>query len=198
MLLIASYPKGFLVLWFNDHYSIFWKIFFKYLTYLGDGAIVGLLALVLLFVRYYWFAVVALMGLMQLVVVQGLKNFIFGATPRPAAFFENYEPPLQFVEGVNIHHLFSIPSGHTTTAFSVAFILILLLNTGKLTTVLLFILALLTGLSRIYLAQHFLADVLLGALIGTLMARIAYWVGEHFRNKNPDAPFFQKSLKDLI
>ena len=62
----------------------------------------------------------------------------------------------------------------------------------------LFSLALITGISRIYLAQHFLVDVLLGALIGTLMARIAYWIGEHFRKNNPDAPFFQKSLRDLV
>ncbi len=198
LFLIGLFPKGTGVLWFNQHYSPILNTFFKYLTLFGDGILVGVFAAFLLFVRYYWFSIVAFMGVLQLVVVQGLKQFVFGATPRPAAYFENYEPPLQFVEGVNIHHLFSIPSGHTTTAFSVAFIFILLFSPRKLYTVLLFILAFLAGLSRVYLAQHFLVDVLAGAVLGTVMARFAFWVGEFFRKMHPDAPFFKKSLRDLI
>lgn len=186
-----------MVLWFNSHYTDTWNAFFKYVTYLGDGVLVAIVAVAFLWVRYAASATVAFLGLLQLVVVQGLKRFAFGATERPAAFFEDAMPPLEFVDGVNIHHLFTMPSGHTATAFSMAFIIVLLIKPGKLVSISLFLLATLVGLSRVYLAQHFLVDTLVGAALGLILAYIAYQVFEKWRLKNPDTKFFSASIRSL-
>jgi membrane-associated phospholipid phosphatase len=68
----------------------------------------------------------------------------------------------------------SFPSGHATSVFALA--TILALNTSdKRFSILYLITAIITGYSRIYLGQHFLADVTAGALIGTLSGLIVYW-----------------------
>jgi undecaprenyl-diphosphatase len=65
---------------------------------------------------------------------------------------------------------FSFPSGHTITAFAVSLSLIAFYP--SLTAGLLFC-ACSIGLSRVLLGMHFLTDVLAGAAIGTLLARLA-------------------------
>jgi len=190
-------PKGTMVLWFNSHYTTFGNYFFSHATYLGDGLVIAIIALVMLGFRYSWFGMIASMGLLQLLVVQGLKRFVFGPVERPAAFFENALPPLNFVDGVDIHQLFALPSGHTATAFSVAFILVLIFNPGKPWTIGLFTIASVVGVSRIYLAQHFLMDTLIGCVLGMLIAYISYRVFEYFKSKNPDSPFFTRSLRSI-
>jgi len=188
-------PKGTMVLWLNAHYTDFLNIFFTYFTYLGDGILIGILILVLLAFRFSWSGMMTFMGLLQLLVVQGLKKFVFGPMERPASFFENALPPLNIVEGVDVHHLFTMPSGHTTTAFSIAFILVLIFNPGAKWTTTLFVSATLVGLSRIYLAQHFLIDSLVGCVLGMLLAFTTFKVFEMLRNKNPESGFFNRSLR---
>ncbi|MCS6919824.1 MAG: phosphatase PAP2 family protein [Fimbriimonadales bacterium] len=71
----------------------------------------------------------------------------------------------------------SFPSGHTTTAFALAFWLFMLTRRtryrwwgyGAL------LLAGLVGLSRVYRGVHYPSDVLAGALIGVLWGAIAYF-----------------------
>ena len=65
---------------------------------------------------------------------------------------------------------FSFPSGHTITAFAVSVSLVAFYP--GLAAGLLFC-ACSIGLSRILLGMHFLTDVLAGAAIGTLIARLA-------------------------
>jgi undecaprenyl-diphosphatase len=65
---------------------------------------------------------------------------------------------------------FSFPSGHTITAFAVSVSLIAFYP--GLTAGLLFC-ACSIGLSRILLGMHFLTDVLAGAALGTLIARLS-------------------------
>ncbi|MFU1798360.1 phosphatase PAP2 family protein [Paenibacillus azoreducens] len=68
----------------------------------------------------------------------------------------------------------SFPSGHTTAAFSLAIPLIL----GHPEWICLFLpLALIVGMSRIYLGLHYPSDVLAGAVIGTSVAAatVALW-----------------------
>jgi len=68
---------------------------------------------------------------------------------------------------------FSFPSGHTITAFAVALSLIHFYS--DLTVGLLFC-ALSVAASRILLGMHFLSDVVAGAAIGALLARVAVFI----------------------
>jgi undecaprenyl-diphosphatase len=68
---------------------------------------------------------------------------------------------------------FSFPSGHTMTAFAVA--IPLMLYYPWLTITLLFC-ALSIALSRILLGMHFLSDVVAGAVLGTGLGYLAFFV----------------------
>ena len=78
------------------------------------------------------------------------------------------------VPGVDLHHQFSFPSGHTTTAFAIL-VLAGLISGKRWITFLLILLAWMVGLSRVYLSQHFLMDILAGSFIGLLSALLFYW-----------------------
>ncbi|MEI9933571.1 MAG: phosphatase PAP2 family protein [Ferruginibacter sp.] len=87
-------------------------------------------------------------------------------SPRPKFYFGNTEDQY-FIKGIDFAFNNSFPSGHTATAFAVATVLVLNLQNKKLQLPLLFA-ALLVAFSRIYLGQHFLLDVLVGAFIGVV------------------------------
>jgi undecaprenyl-diphosphatase len=68
---------------------------------------------------------------------------------------------------------FSFPSGHTITAFGVALSMIHFYSD---LTVGLLLCALSVAASRILLGMHFLSDVVAGAAIGALLARVAVFI----------------------
>lgn len=143
---------------------------FKYITHLGDGAIFAL-ALPLAFLKNLrWFFVILLTGALVLFTTGLLKQWIFHGLPRPVKFFgaEN----LYLVPGVEMHGMNSFPSGHTMAAFAFYFTLCFLLN-NRVGSVILFVLAVLVGYSRIYLSQHFLIDVFVGSILGVVCGYLA-------------------------
>ena len=71
---------------------------------------------------------------------------------------------------------FSFPSGHTMTAFAVSFPVALLFPHLALAV---YFAAASIAISRILLGMHFLSDVVVGGLVGTL---IGYWTLGVFRN----------------
>jgi membrane-associated phospholipid phosphatase len=114
-------------------------------------------------------------------VLQILKHLI--DMPRPASAFEHYpDMALPLVEGVNMHHSNSFPSGHASTFFVFCTCCALFLayrhrsrvkqeSRRKLilfdaSLLLLLVLAALGAYSRVYLSQHFLSDVCVGSIIG--------------------------------
>jgi undecaprenyl-diphosphatase len=89
-------------------------------------------------------------------VVEVIKGFV--AFPRP----------LQLIDGVHSLVLFgsydSFPSAHTAVAFAAASFVY---QYSRTTGVSMYALALLVGVSRIFVGVHFPLDVLVGALLGT-------------------------------
>ncbi|MDR3645306.1 MAG: phosphatase PAP2 family protein [Clostridia bacterium] len=61
----------------------------------------------------------------------------------------------------------SFPSGHTSQAFFMASLFAHYFSTGVLVTILLYIVAALVGVTRIYVGMHYPRDVLGGAVLGT-------------------------------
>ncbi|MBO9205163.1 MULTISPECIES: phosphatase PAP2 family protein [Niastella] len=156
----------------NSIHTLYLDTFFQNYTLLGDGVFSIAIFLILLLVERTALAMQVITSyLFSGIVSQLLKRAV--QAPRPHAIISNAEYPY-FIEGITHTGTTSFPSGHTTSVFALA--TILALNTkDKRFSLIYLITAIITGYSRIYLGQHFLADVTAGALIGTLSGLLVYW-----------------------
>jgi membrane-associated phospholipid phosphatase len=156
----------------NTIHTLYLDTFFQNYTLLGDGVFSIAVFLILLLVDRIVLAMQVITAYaFSGIISQVLKN-IFHA-PRPHTIISNAEYPF-FIDGVTHTGMASFPSGHTTSVFALATIMALN-TTDKRFSILYLITAIITGYSRIYLGQHFLADVTAGALIGTLSGLVVYW-----------------------
>ena len=172
---VSVMQHGELVLMMDVRHTPLFDTFFSLITHLGSGWFYVIVILGLLFYRALY-AIIALgCFLISSGVAQGLKNFVFADRIRPKLWFEGYSWKLNFVEGVDIHSYMSFPSGHTTTIFSLAILLLMIFKNAKW-GVIYFGVALVVALSRVYLAQHFFVDIIAGAMIGVAVTMITYSV----------------------
>lgn len=153
----------------NYTHTPFQDFLFKWITYLGDGRIVAIGALIVSLTyikRYRWSAF--FLGLFTLflsgVIVQFLKHAVFYDAYRPTKFIS--KGWLNLVSGVDMHTMNSFPSGHTTAAFAFFTYLAFLYWKKTWFQMACLVLAILAGYSRIYLSQHFLEDVVAGSILG--------------------------------
>ena len=163
LIVVSLYNKNTLHLLVNKYNTAFLDVFFKYTTFLGDGILFGVLVLVFLLIKERMSLVFLVSGLLTLLITHFLKRIIFKGIPRPVNVLG--EDALHLVEGVKIALRHSFPSGHTTTAFAIATILCLYFANCK-SQYIWFLLAIIAGLSRVYLSQHYLIDVFVGSFIG--------------------------------
>lgn len=140
-------------------------IFFKYFTNLGDGLVWIFLLLATYFIAKKKIWIVVANFMISTIFAQGLKHLFFTEALRPIALMSGgYD--LHFVEGVKIYTQHSFPSGHTTTAFAIAFTIILLLKKNNKFKYIGLFMAFMVAYSRVYLAQHYLIDVIAGGFLG--------------------------------
>jgi membrane-associated phospholipid phosphatase len=195
-------------------------LFFKYYTHLGTGYIcMPFVALLLLLRKWKYAASLALSFGSAAAITQAIKHYVNAPRPFQF-FEEiqqyvsqdnlaNYT--LWFVNGVELKTSPSFPSGHATTAFvlflSFAFIFRNLpekipykwqsfLGKGFVALVAPVIqlsclfLAVSVAYSRIYLTQHFAADVLVGSLVGVLATCAAFpfvsWVWDVWHRRKDE------------
>lgn len=170
-IVLALVPKGQVLLLINQNHTTFWDSFFQFTNYMGEGVFLGLVLVTLLFVRIKYALLLGFCLVQMAFVVQLLKRNVFNM-PRPKAWFGD-TVDLYFVPGVEVYTKFSFPSGHTTTAFLVFCMLALLIKQKQLGLVFL-IFAVLAGLARIYLSQHFLMDVFAGSILGCTFSLVNY------------------------
>ena len=78
---------------------------------------------------------------------------------------------------------YSFPSGHTTSSLACTWVL--LMRGPKRWGIPLFVLAILIGLSRVYVGVHYPTDVLAGAVIGILCATFAMWLEPKIEERFP-------------
>ncbi|MCO6481714.1 MAG: phosphatase PAP2 family protein [Flavobacteriales bacterium] len=152
---------------------------FPWITWLASGWLAVALSLALLWRSWRSFLMMALATGLSALVVQWLKRRVFEEFDRPSMFLEHM-PGLPLVGGVELHHYFSFPSGHTTAAFSMCLALAVIIG-RRGAAILLAVLAVLLGYSRVYLSQHFAEDVVAGAFTGSLVAVAVYLVLYHGR-----------------
>ena len=192
--LLYVYPKLELHLLLNSWHTDMQDIFFKYYSTLAEWPLYVLALVPILLKRkeitIFFFVCELLAG----TLLQILKHLI--CTERPICAFEHCKNMvLPLVQGVNMHHSNSFPSGHASTFFVFYTCCALLLACHyqkaekhnhrtwliiNLTMLLLLALATLGAYSRIYLSQHFLSDVCMGSIIGFLTPCLVFYF---FSNK---------------
>ena len=159
-----------LMFWVNRNHNSILDIFFQYVTLLGeDGVWLGIF---LIYVYQYYVKrkevkyeaiMLIIIWIAKGILSISLKNIF--SHPRPMEVYQTSGRAIHLVEGVNIHHWYSFPSGHTFTAFAMACFFILIANKRKEGLICLLIAAL-VGYSRMYLFQHFPRDVFAGGIFG--------------------------------
>jgi membrane-associated phospholipid phosphatase len=108
------------------------------------------------------------------VLTHFLKRVVFPDELRPISL-EVEKVLIHKIEGVPVHRQHSFPSGHTSTAFTVALLLAAIMK-RKIWSYILPMVAFLVGYSRVYLAQHFVTDVTVGMLVGILSAFLSLMI----------------------
>jgi membrane-associated phospholipid phosphatase len=176
-------PYGEEILILNDLRFEPFNTAFRTITVLGEPYM-WVLAVVYYLVRDRRMAVpVIVAGLLIIPVSYIVKDK--AGTDRPYTHFQNIGKTDQVVvvPGVALNKgKTSFPSGHTMSAFGL-YCMVALLSGGKNRYLLitLAVLSVLTGISRIFLVQHFLADVIGGAVLGLLIS-VAVWSIKKPRN----------------
>jgi len=191
--LLYVYPKLELHLLLNSYHTGIEDTFFKYYSQLAEWPLYILALLPLFWKKIGMTILFALSELSGGAILQILKHtFSF---ERPVSAFENYQDMvLPLVQGVDMHHSNSFPSGHASTffVFFTCCALILayhyqlktkrhnhrrwfMINSSMLV---LLVLAALGAYSRIYLSQHFLSDVCVGSIIGFTMPCLVFYFGK--------------------
>jgi len=142
--------------------------FFKYFTHYGDGLMWVPLGIYCFFYRRKHFIAVVAGVFISTLLAQVLKRVVYPDELRPISYLSETFP-VHIIDGVTMRKSHSFPSGHTTTAFAMALIMAYIIN-RRFWSVLLPVLALLAGYSRVYLAQHFPTDIFAGMCIGIVSA----------------------------
>jgi membrane-associated phospholipid phosphatase len=177
-LLTQGKENSFLVI--NKYNNPAFDYVFEYWTYLGDGLIwVPLFLYVILFRRDFFIAILASVIICTL-LTQVLKKVVFPDDMRPIIALGKEK--VRIIEGLKINTRNSFPSGHTSTAFTLALLMAFLVR--KNFCVYFFpLVAFFVGYSRVYLAQHFVTDVLAGMFVGVVSSYLSLLIYERFRRK---------------
>ena len=187
--LLYTYPKPELHMMLNSHHTGFQDVFFRYYSVLAEWPVYILALLPLIWKRKELTIFFAMSELSSAVVVRILK-LIYHA-PRPVVVFEDYPNMLlPLVDGVEMRHSNSFPSGHTSTFFVFFTCCAIMLAyyylhanrernwrtwmVFSLGSLVLLAMAALGGYSRIYLSQHFTSDVCVGSIIGFTIPWLVY------------------------
>ena len=168
---------------FNRCHSGWLDVLMEYYTNVGNGLFAIGIALICFFLLqkkpfgltiFYSF----LSSGMMVQIVKHLKD-----SNRPQLVLGS-SAPQYFIKGIEFAHNNSFPSGHTATAFAMATVCVTMM--AKKWQLPILLAAVLVSFSRIYLGQHFLLDVLVGALIGIVCGLGCVY----FASKYAATPFF--------
>jgi membrane-associated phospholipid phosphatase len=175
----------------NANYYV--DVFFKYITYLGDGLLILILSCLILFFNIrLGFALLVSYGLASL-ISSTLKHWAFPNVNRPFFVFQwEDRHALKLVDGVDMYIHNSFPSGHATAAF-VFFMMLSFFLKSKSAKIICVCMAALAAFSRVYLSQHFLIDITGGAILGSSIAvLIAYFF--FYKNERGFLPQWNRAL----
>jgi len=162
----------------GDSYKIW-----SFITEFGSAEYVIIISIILIVVFYKFNRYIYNIGLFILssIILSGIitdiLKFLIGRS-RPIMYLDNngiytFKPASQYD-----YSFISFPSGHTSTAFSVGIALMLLFPKLRYFFI---VLASAIALSRVTLQKHFLSDIMVGALIGSISA--IYLYNRYFKSR---------------
>jgi membrane-associated phospholipid phosphatase len=177
---VAIYGKDRSFLMINGEYSTEADYFFNYVTLLGEWILWVPIFLYALFIkRDFFLPVLAALAICTLLTHLG-KKVIFDGEPRPLLLLKDVARAVPILKHNN--YVNSFPSGHTSTAFTTALLLSFIIR-KKFAVYFFPIIAFLVGYSRVYLAQHFVTDVLAGSIIGIISSYAALLIHNQILKK---------------
>ncbi len=174
-----------LLLWLNGSDSVYWDGVWMSITTVGTW-LLFYLALFVLLMRSHdmrrLLVLIAMLGIAILLADQGASGI---CKPLVHRFRPSHEPLLEgLVDIVDGYRggLYGFMSSHAANGFAIATFLSLVIR-HRWATSSLFIYAVVTSYSRIYLGVHYPGDVLCGALWGVVSALIAYSLYMHLASR---------------
>ncbi|HMG83447.1 MAG TPA: phosphatase PAP2 family protein [Ferruginibacter sp.] len=170
-----TYSKVDLHLMSNQFVGGWMDTLFRILTLTGDGGIIVVAIIVLLFYNTKMSIQLAIIFIITTIVTHLFKDVLVQDMYRPYRVFKDLHIQLKLVSGIEMNEVSSFPSGHSTTAFSFFAFFAFYIRQHYI-KFLFCVTAILIAYSRVYLSQHFLMDVLAGSLIGviTVILVLAY------------------------
>ena len=191
-LLLLLSPKGYWELQFNLFEWPMLFPFFNALTQIGDGWLLAIFLVVMLLVpkRYFkqkkqliWGFVAA--ALVSIIAVTLLKQVVFKGAPRPILFLSEVLPTHWNFDQFQIrfNKLNSFPSGHTTTA-AVLGLYAMKFFKSRIWCHGCYLLIWLVGISRVFLFQHFIVDVIAGVLLAFTSVYVSELIIHHVFSKS--------------
>lgn len=175
---LGAIEKGDEIIWFNNHHNTFSDNTFKLFTMMAEGYFF-VPVIIAVWIHKKWQAALAIILSLALtgIIVQILKRLVFYTMHRPAEVMGKMHS-LRIIDGVEPLYHFSFPSGHASIGFALMFSLASI-YTSRDNTLLFMVIAILIAVSRMYLLQHFLNDVVAGGLLGLTVA----WIVHRFFTK---------------
>lgn len=170
------------LLFFNDLRREPFNTLFQFLTQCGEFGAFILFGIAAFFWKPRYAILIAVVGLLALPVGYFVKDII--GVDRPITYFEKNTSVEQLVLVPNVslnRGQTSFPSGHTMAAFALYGLLALMAGHRHERWGLGFaLMAILVGISRVFLVQHFMVDVLAGAFLGLILSSLVWYLGHQF------------------
>jgi membrane-associated phospholipid phosphatase len=174
--LVLSGHEVELFLWMNQSAQILPNWIWAWFTFLGNGWGVFALCFPLLLFAPRQLCTALLSGGFAAILSLTLKPLI--NLPRPAGVL--LESSFTILGDPLLHH--ALPSGHTLTVFSVASALFFATSLNRRNLLfILFVLAVLTGISRSAVGAHWPGDILVGSALGIWCGLLATKISSYFK-----------------
>ncbi len=191
-LVLIIVPYGNEVLFINKFATELFDKAAIFLTQFGLGLVMGMLAIIFIFIRYYY-SIATVISLIFTGIFTGIfKKVLFKGMPRPTGYFSDSDF-FHLIPDFDYHALNTFPSGHAMTAIAIFLLLAFAFN-SKRWSIFLAVFGIAVALTRIYLLQHFLLDVFVGSIFGVLCSLL----GLHFARLilKRDEKLLNRSLLD--
>jgi membrane-associated phospholipid phosphatase len=172
---VLLYDKSVSLLYINSHFTPFLDVVMYHITRLPELAYIIFVIILGLFTEKRMFLTIAVAMALSALLIILFKHQLFTDFDRPFHWLNTNKVPFHHVKGIRLHSNNSFPSGHTLAAFSALALVGFVSGKGWI-QFLLFLLACISGYSRVYVAQHYLMDIYAGALIGFTIALLCYYI----------------------